>query len=217
VQDPRNRPDDRPPNDSLGLVEGVQALQGEELPDDQDAFLEPDEIEGPRQYTRTELDQGDPLPDPAYVADEITSYDGGDIEGMREGETSDAGVATQEGLTWVPPMDPPVTPRADTADGIEVAAGTATSALDEPYDDSHRSTELADGGELNERIHEALRADAETADLVDQLVVAVVGGRAYVRGVVLTVDDSDAIAAVIERVAGIDEVVDETELAETLS
>jgi hypothetical protein len=216
VQDPRDRPDDRPPNDSLGLIEGVQALQGEELPDDQDAVLAPDEVEGPRQYTRTELDQGDPLPDPTYVADNMTDYDGGAIEGMRDGETADAGVATQEGLPWVPPMDPPITLRADAPDGFEVAARTATSALDEPYDDSHRSSDLADGGELNERIHEALRADAETTGLADQLVVAVVGGRAHVRGVVLTVDDADAIVAVIERVAGIDEVIDETELAETL-
>jgi hypothetical protein len=213
VQDPRQRPDDAPMNDSLSLEEGIQALQGEEMPDDQDAVLAPDEIEGAREYTRTELDQGDSLPAPAYAAEPVTSYDGGAIDGMREGETDDVGVAVQEGLTWVPPIDPPITPRPDTSDGVEVAAGLATSALDEPYNDSHRSSSLADGGELNERIHEALRADAATATIADRLVVAVVGDRAYVQGTVLTVDDSDTIVAVIERVEGIEAVIDQTELA----
>lgn len=188
MHDDRNRTDETPLNDSLSLIEGVQALQGEELPEDQDAVLTADEVEGPREYTRTELDQGDALRDPAYVADPPTSYDGGAIEGMREGETSDAGVATQEGLTWVPPIDPPVTLDGDDA---------------------------ADGGDITDLIHEALRADATTTELSDQLVVAVIGRRAHVRGTVLTVDDSDAIVAVIERVEGIDEVIDETVLAET--
>jgi hypothetical protein len=45
-------------------------------------------------------------------------------------------------------------------------------------------------------------------------VIAAIGSRVVVRGVVDDVDDADTVVAVIERVAGVDEVIDETELAE---
>jgi len=213
MTDPRRRPDDRPPNDALGLLEGIQALQGEELPADQDAVLDPDEMEGRRQPTRTELDQGDPMLalddtlDPADLAGLGTT-------GLRDGETDDPGVASQEGIPWVPPTDPPFVPDREALDGIAVAAGVGPSADADPYDDDHRDAESADGLDLTERIRSAIRADAATSELVDTVVIGTVGSRAIIRGTVQTIDDGDALVDVIGRVAGIEEVVDETELAE---
>jgi hypothetical protein len=213
MTDPRRQPDDRPTNDALGLLEGIQALQGEELPDDQDAVLEPDEIEGRRQPTRTELDQGDPITGPDGL-DPVERLDGLAIDGLREDETEDWGVASQEGIPWVPPTDPPIVPDRDAPDGVTVAAGLGVSADADPYDPDHRETEDVEGLDLNERIRAAIRADAATSELVDDVIIGTVGSRAVLRGTVLTIDDGDALVEVVGRVAGIDEVVDETELAE---
>ena len=214
MSDPRRLPDDRPPNDSLGLIEGIQALQGEELPADQDAVLDPDEIEARRVPTLTELDQGDPITEAVADPDTITSLDGLALEDLREDETDDWGVASQEGIPWVPPTDPPIVPDREAPDGVVVAAGVGSTAEADPYDRDHRESEDTDGLDLTERIRAAIRADAATSDLVDQVIIGTIGSRAVVRGTVTTIDDGDALVEVIGRVAGIDEVVDETELAE---
>ncbi|HYH93626.1 MAG TPA: BON domain-containing protein [Candidatus Saccharimonadales bacterium] len=195
--------------ESVVALEELQMLQGEELPEDQDAVLEPDEFEGRRVPTRTELDHG---------ASDIPGIDDADAlaglatEGLRDGETDDPQAATEEGLTYVPPSDPPVRADAEAGDGIAIAAGPAVDAIDEPYDDDHRSTDLSAEGDLTARIRDALEADAATSTLVDRLIIGTIGGRVVVRGVVDDTDDADTVVAVIERVAGVSEVDDQTEL-----
>jgi osmotically-inducible protein OsmY len=62
--------------------------------------------------------------------------------------------------------------------------------------------------DLNGRVREALRADAGTADYADRLVVATIGSRAVIEGIVDGVDDTDVIVDVVSRVPGISEVDD---------
>ena len=192
-------PDDRPNIGTTPFLEGLQALEGEEMPADQDTVLDPDEIEGRRVPTQTEFDRLDPDGRGEADADEIDGLGGGLAGELREGETDDPEVAAEEGLSWVPPIDPPV-----------VAAGTGVSALDESYDDDNAGELNTEEGDLNERIREALRADSATSRLADELVIAVVGKTAIIRGVVDDDDDGDTIVAVVERVPGIGDVLDET-------
>ena len=104
--------------------EDVQALLGEELPIDQDAVLDPDEIETPRMPTLTERDTGaqsdrdrgllveateddeitdvdglidDPSSEIAALRPDSTSLDELTDEELREGETTDPIEATEEG------------------------------------------------------------------------------------------------------------------------
>ena len=215
MSDPRQLPDDRPPVDAPSLEEEIANLQGDALPVDQDAFLEPGEMEERREPTRTELDQGDPITDRSLTHGQLAELDGLAIDTMREGETEDAGVATQEGLTWVPPIDPPVIRSRDDTEAVEMAAGFGVDALADPYDDSHRTGEPGGAeGDLNARVRDALRADAATSVVEEQLIIGVRGDTVVVRGVVDDVDTSDDVVAVIERVAGVTEVIDETELDE---
>jgi hypothetical protein len=204
-------PDDRPNIGTTPFLEGLQALEGEEMPEDQDAVLDPDEIEGRRAPTQTELDRLDP--DVMVDADAVgaDAFDELAPTGLREGETDDPDVAAEEGIPWVPPIDPPAiaTPWSDEP---VVAAGTAVSAVDEAYDEGSPGVLLSEESEINERIREALRADSATSRFADLLVIAVVGSTAIIRGTVDDIDDSDAIAAVVERVPGIEEVRDETEV-----
>lgn len=176
---------------------------------DQDAVVDPDEIEGRRVPTKTEFDELEPEVRSDPAADGVESLDGLAAEGLRAEETDDPEVAAEEGIPWVPPIDPPVVATPWSGDPV-MAAGTGVSALDEEYDDDNSGVLLSEEGDLNERIREALRADSATSRLADTLVIGVVGSTAIIRGVVDDIDDSDTIVAVVERVPGIEDVRDET-------
>jgi hypothetical protein len=196
------------------MIEELRQLAGEEMPEDQDAFLEPDEIEKHREPTQTELDRGESLRDLDGVLGEASTLDLLAAEELREGETDDPDVATEEGLTYVAPSDPPTRADEEAPGGIEIAAGAAVSALSEPYDDDHESELLSDESDLTARIRDALEADAATSELADRLIIGTRGSTVIVRGVLDDIDDGDNVASVIERVAGVEEVIDETELAD---
>ena len=184
--------------DDVALIEEIQSLQGEEMPIDQDAFLEPDEIETRRVPTQTEVDHGATMTDLDAAEGAAATLHGLALDDLREGETDDPKAATEEGLAYVPPSDPPFRVDAEDPEGIELAG-----AMDD-------SGEL----DLTARIRDALEADAATSGYADRLVIGSRGSTAVVRGIVDDVDDSDMIAAVIEGVAGVEEVIDETELAD---
>jgi hypothetical protein len=211
MSDPRSRPDDRPNIGSEPLEDEVFALQGDEPPRDQDAVVDPDEVEDPDELTMTELDRAET--GRTIDRDEVLSVEGLAMDELQPDTTDDPDVAAEEGLTWVPPTDPPVIADADSPDGIVMAAGLGTTALDGPYDEDHRSGELSDEPELTARIREAIRADAATSRYADRIFVATLGSTAVLRGVVDDLGDGDDLVAVAERVDGIEEVRDETEVA----
>jgi hypothetical protein len=241
MPDPRSLPDDRPNVGTDSLETDIAEVQGDVLPADQDAVLEDDQFETAREATLSEQEWGTtPMPDRELLAEaarddpgegldpltddslraiaadatagvDVTSLDALTDTELRSGETTDPLVAIEEGEVWIPPSDPPTVP-SDNPGGIEIAAGPGASAEDEPYDDSHRSGDLDVEGSLNARVREALRADAATSPLADRLRIAVVGSTAIIRGQVDGIEDTDAIVEVASRVAGIDDVRDETEV-----
>lgn len=179
------------------------------------AYLTQDEVDTLGEITDTEIYEGelearanDDQPD---EPDEENLESLVELE-LRDGETSDPKVAAEEGLAWVPPIDPPVVTDADDPQGAQVAAGFGTDAFAEPYDASHHDSSLSVEDEFEDRIREALRADSSTSRYADSVVIGNRGGTVVVRGLVDDIDDSDNIAAVISNVAGVDEVVDETEV-----
>lgn len=211
--DPRRLPDDRPNSGSMPLEETVRALEGEEMPLDQDAIIEPDEMESERGVTDTEIYLGEleagVAPDRTAGAGAVESLEGLADRDLRAGETDIPYVAEEEGLTYVPPTDPPVVP-SDDPQGADIAAGTATSALDDGYTEG--SAAIGDESDLTNRIREALRADAATSTLADQVVIGAVGSTVVIRGTVDSLDDGDALVDVASRVEGVVDVRDETEV-----
>jgi hypothetical protein len=182
---------------------------GQDLPEDTYDVVDPDQLDERRRPTLTEFDRLEPelaIDPDAEVPDPLEDLA---LDELREGETDDPDVAAEEGIPWIPPIDPPVVASTWSDDPI-VAAGTGVSALDEDYEASGEL--LSDEGELNERIREALRADSATSSLADTLVIAVVGSTAVIGGVVDDIGDGDAIVEVAQRVDGIDDVRDETEV-----
>jgi hypothetical protein len=199
-QDPRKLPDDRPNSGSMPLVETIRALEGEEMPEDQDAVLEPAEFESERGLTDTERYLGEleagVAGDRTGAAGAIESLEGLADQDLRSGETDIAYVASEEGLTYVPPTDPPVVP-SDDPQGIDVAGSDDGDSVE---------------SDLTARIREALLADAATSTLADRVIIGTRGSTVVLRGRVDTIDDGDALADVASRVEGVDEVRDETEV-----
>jgi len=130
---------------------------------------------------------------------------------LRAGETIDPLLASQEGLAWIPPTDPVVVPD-ESPEGLRVAAGFATTALDEPYDADHHGELLPAEDEMTDRVREALRADAATSRYAEALKIDTEGGIATIRGTVDDILDSDDIIAVASEVTGIVEVRDHLEV-----
>jgi hypothetical protein len=156
-----------------------------------------------------ELEAGvhDDLPpqDPAENLELLTELE------MRDLETANPDVAAEEGMTYVPPSDPPVVP-SDDPQGAEIAAGFGSTATHEPYDHDHPSKTLSDEDEMSARVREALRADAATSRFADALAIGTRGSTVAVSGVVDDLDDTDHVVEVVNRVAGVAEVIEELEV-----
>ncbi len=129
---------------------------------------------------------------------------------LRDGETDDPGEAAEEGLTYVPPVDPPVVPGEGGMP--EVAAGFGTTADDEPFDADHHDAALYDEDERTERVREALLSHAATSGLVDRLTFETVGSRIVVAGTLEDLEDEDEVLEVISEVDGISDIVNRIEI-----
>ena len=123
----------------------------------------------------------------------------------REGETDDPNEAAEEGLTYVPPVDPPVVGSEPDGDP-RVAAGFGTSADDEPFDADHRSEALSFEDEMTARVREALLAHAATSAYADMLGIEAAGGIVRVTGRVRDLVDEEQVQQVISEVDGVGEV-----------
>jgi hypothetical protein len=174
-------------------------------PKDADPIPDASEVDTLGEITDTRIDEGElearapgsdqPDEDPAENIESLVADE------MRDGETDDALEASEEGLAWVPPIDPPI--RADERGDAEIAAGFGTTAADEPFDEDHHATLLPPRDEIEERVFEALRADSATIGLVDRLEIDAEGGRIIVAGSVDDIEDEDAIVALVEAVPGV--------------
>ena len=170
------------------------------------AYLTTDEVDQLGELTDTEIYQGELE---AGVSDDLPGQPmAGNIEmlterELRDGETADANVAAEEGLTWVPPIDPPVVPDPDDPSGIQVGAGFGIDANADPFDADHHNELLTVEDELEARIREALRADSATSRYAEDIVIGTRMNTVVVRGLVDDIDDTDNIAEVISNVAGV--------------
>jgi len=123
---------------------------------------------------------------------------------LRAEETDDPNEAAEEGLTWVPPTDPPVIAGPDG--DPEVAAGFGTTSIDEPFDADHHAEALWGEDEVTARVYDALRADALASQYIDDLQIESAGAIVRISGIVDDLEDEEQILAVASEVAGVVEV-----------
>lgn len=195
-------------------VEKAIELEGTRALDDQASYVDQADVEQRPGLTDTELYEGE-----LEARGGAIDADGSGSERLevltelelRGDETDNPDVAAEEGLPYVPPMDPPIVP-SDDAGGIAVAAGFGASALDEPYDEDHQNSLGTGEDDLAARVREALRADSATSGYADRIVIGSRGGTVVLRGMVADLDDTDALVEVAQRATGVVEVIDEVEV-----
>jgi hypothetical protein len=213
---PQNRPSSDPSTNtplngpSPSIEEQLRQMAGYRSADDQGEFPAADEVDTLGQITETDIYEGQLE---AGTADDLPGEpDSENLEmltelELRDGETEDPMEAVEEGMTYIPPIDPPTVPGG--YDNAEIASGLGVDALDEPYDADHHSSFLDADDEIKARVREALRADSSTTQYVGHIAIEVRGGTVTLRGHVDDLTDSDNLLAVAEYVECVEEVVDE--------
>jgi hypothetical protein len=191
-----------------GLAEDIELLSGTNP--DQTAYIDVSAVDRLEDITSTDEYQLD--------TDVLQEREEGDAEDfdtlieleLRDGETGDVMEAVQEGFTYVPPIDPPITTDTDDPEGVEVATGFGLTA--DPDDLSIDSVESmrTDDDAMTALVRRALRDDSRTQHLASRLYIATVNGSVIVRGEVDDLIDSDSLLEVIGDVPGVEDVRDET-------
>jgi hypothetical protein len=193
-------------DDGDGLAEDLEQLSG--VNPDQTAYFDVTAVDGLEGITSTDVYQGETT-DTQERVEAAEQFDMLIETDLREGETDDVMEAIQEGFTYVPPIDPPVTPITDDPEGAEVATGFGLTAEDDLATDDLDTIGIAED-DLTARVRRVLRDDSLTQHLARRLRIGEENGVVLVRGEVDDLTDSDNLIAVIGDVPGVTEVIDET-------
>ncbi len=211
-QDPR--PDPEPPQDQGESNEFLDQLAGRNVAET--AYFDAGDVEPLEGISMTDVYEGDVDSNQELVERGAEQFDLLVERELRAGETDDVMEAVEEGLTYVPPIDPPIVPDPDSLESVDVAAGFALDAdeLDSPPDlDRDSEDRFFDrSDDMTALVRRALRTDAATTHLADQLLIATINGTVIVRGTVDDLEDSDNIIAVISDLPWVESVRDETEV-----
>jgi hypothetical protein len=194
-------------SEDLSLEEKQRQLEGRQPQSDQEAWIDQahtGNLEGVTPTDTYEADLASGAFDPEQDSESLEMLTERE---MREGETGDAFKAAEEGVTYVPPIDPPTMPGGDYP--THVASGMGVSALSDTYQADSHNRPLPDADEMRARVYEALRADSSTTAYTDTVVAITRGDTVILRGVVEDLLDAQNVAAVAQYVEGVAEVIDE--------
>lgn len=190
-------------------------LEGQQADDQQSALLDKSQVDTLDEATSTDLYKGETEPDMEVDMDELPADAVHQPESLtsreeRAGETSDAFKAAEEGMTYIPPIDPATLP-SDDFQRARIASGMGASAFAEEYDIDHHSSALPGPDEMRQRVYEALLADSSTNRYADAVEIEVreAGRQVILRGTVDDLVDSENLAAVAQYATGVTDVVDE--------
>ena len=208
MSNPRKRKPETPLNGEPETLEAkAQELLGQPAPDDQSAVFDESLVEHDAQVTDSDRLYGDVEAGEAEpLQDDVESLDLMLDRELRAEETDNPIEAAEEGMPYVPPIDPPTVPAELT--NAEIASGVGTSALSEPYDESHHSSALPDEDAISALVREAIRADSSTTAYADTVRIATRGSTVILHGLVDDLVDSDNLVAVAHYVEGVDDVID---------
>ncbi len=201
------KPDDTPDQDRGDSTEFLEQLAGTHV--DATAYIDADDVEQMQTITMTDVYQGET----DVNQERIESGENLDLlleQELREGETDDVMVAIEEGITYVPPIDPPIQNDPDDPESIQVASGFSLSANDPDSTEGDFDTARTGEDDMSARVRRALLNDSSTTHLADRLIIETVHGTVTLRGEVDDLDDTDNIVAVVSDLPDVEAVRDET-------
>lgn len=206
------RPDREPEHEDDGSNELLDQLAGRNT--EETAYIDASDVESLEGISTTDVYEGETDPNQELAEGGAERFDLLVEQELRAGETDDVMEAVEEGMTYVPPIDPPVVPDRDNHESIQVATGFGLEAAAQDRDPDMLATDyeraFERGDDMTAMVRQALRADSQTTHLADSLAIATVNGTVIVRGVVDDLDDTDSIVAVISELPGVESVRDET-------
>lgn len=206
AQEPQ--PQDPPAQDQGDSAEFLEQLAGTNV--DGTAYFHPEDVERLEGVSMTDLYQGDTDVNQIHGEGAAESYDMLVERELREDETTDAMDAVEEGITYVPPIDPPIIIDRDDPESIQVAAGFGVSADDASDLDGAEDTLGSNDDDAVAQVRYALRRDALTSHLADRLHITTINGTVILRGDVDDLDDTDNLVAVVSNLPGVEAIRDET-------
>lgn len=184
--------------DNRPLEEQLREMAGYRSDDDRGlGAISEHEIERAGNHNLTDIYQGDnderrDLADPTESLDDLTGVN------LRDGETDDAMEAIEEGLSYVPPIDPPLMADHDSPDEVAVVGGFALAA-DEEGNEGVAS--------LAKRVHVRLLHDSATALIARRVRVRETEpGLILLSGTIDDLTDEELLIGVAEQVEGVEEV-----------
>lgn len=204
------RPDPTPEQDEGDSTEFLEQLAGTHT--DGTAYIDAEDVEQLEGISMTDVYQGDTDVNQERVEGDAERFDLLVERELRDGETDDVMEAVEEGFTYVPPVDPPITFDRDDPESIEVATGTDISARDPSFAESGLDTAHMGEDDMRALVRRSLRDDSSTSHLADRLDIVVINGTVIIRGQVDDIDDTDNIVAVISDIPGVEEIRDQTEV-----
>ncbi|HEX6287689.1 MAG TPA: BON domain-containing protein [Herpetosiphonaceae bacterium] len=202
------RPDPTPEQDEGHSTEFLKQLAGSHT--DGTAYIDAEDVDRLEGISMTDVYEGDTDVNQELVEGEAERFDLLVERELREGETDDVMEAVEEGLTYVPPIDPPITFDHDNPESIAVATGTDISARDPQFAESGLDTAHMGDDDMEALVRRSLRDDSATSHLADRLSLAVINGLVIIRGEIDDIDDSDNIIGVVSDIPGVQEVRDQT-------
>lgn len=211
---PQHRPeqephaDPTPEQDEGESTEFLEQLAG--MHSDATAYFDAEDVDQLEGITMTHVYQGDTDVNQKRVEGDAERLDLLIERELRAGETDDVMVAVEEGLTYVPPIDPPITFAHDDPESIEVATGTDISARDPKFAESGLDTAHMGDDDMEALVRRSLRDDSATSHLADRLSITTINGLVIIRGEVDDIDDTDNIVSVVSEIPGVQEVRDQT-------
>jgi len=151
------------------------------------------------------------------LQDEMDGDDSlGDLIDTRhtDGSTDNVQVAMEQGLVYTPPTDPPVVP-SDDLQGVEIAAGFASSIEDESEVENLPEAVDDNDSDAEDDIRKALYYNSETTHL-EAVRVDVLNGIAYLRGKVLDEADIDIVEEFVRDLEAVDQIRNEIVVVDQL-
>ena len=174
------------------------------------AYFDAEDVEELAGITMTDVYQGDTDVNQERAEGDAERFDLLVEQELRAGETDDVMEAVEEGLTYVPPIDPPITFNHGDPESIEVASGLDLTSRDQTLTESGLDTEHMAEDDMRALVRRFLRDDSATSHLADRLDIVVINSTVIIRGEVDDIDDTDNIVAVVSDIPGVMEVRDQT-------
>lgn len=186
----------------------LEQLAGARDPQNDGLPIQQEELEERNDLTRTAIDNG--YLDSTQRSDLVEgsdSYEDLALDELRDGETDNPYEASDEGLTYIPPLDPTPNFEPDT-----ITDATRQEVIEQDYAavtrDGSSAQFLPSDADIAEQVRSALRQDSLASRYADVIEIDALNGVVTLRGMVEDMIDADMLITLAENIDSVEDVID---------